>query len=191
MSEKPPGRPRPAEAEAAGLSPIRAFLVVCALATAAGALLFATRDASPAEPSPAPVRSPDYTLTEAEAIAEFERLNAQLMEAYEERNIALAEDVFTADSPMLPRVRKEIQTLLAEDVVSRSKFRVVELDVITNTSHQLELRRLQIVRPHFETEDGVDVTTSTEAERQESEWVLRVERGRWLLHDATITRISR
>jgi hypothetical protein len=190
MEQKDGGRPRPSRPEVPGLAPVRAFLLVCVLATAAGGLLFATRDASPSEPPRGPARSPDYTLTEAEAIAEFERLNAQLMQAYEERNIALAEDVFTSDSPMLPRVRKEIRTLAEEHVVSRTRFRLVSINVTSTTPSETLITRVQIVHPHFETEQGVDVTDTTSAERQRSEWILRVERGRWLLHDATITRIS-
>ncbi len=191
MDDKFGGRPRPGETEATGLAPIRAFLVVCVLATAAAALIFATRDAAPSEPAAAPARSPDYTLTETEAIAEFERLNAQLMKAYEERNIALAEDVFTSNSPMLPRVRKEIRTLLKEDVLSRTTFRMVSVDVTSSTPVELSIRRVQVVKPHFETGDGADVTGGATTERQKSTWILRVERGRWLLHDATITEISR
>lgn len=191
MDDRDSGRPRPRGAEVAGLSPVRAFLLVAALATIAGAGLFASRDASPSEPPAEPSRSPDHSLTDAEAIAEFERLNAQLMRAYEERNVALAEAVFTSDSPMLPRVRKEIETLIDEGVVSRSRFRVKALEVVRNSTTMIVLERLQVIFPRFETELGEDVTSRSVPEKQRSEWVLNLRNGRWLLHDATITRIVR
>src|SRR3712207_2764213 len=110
MDDEKPRRPR-AEAEPAGLSPVRAFVLLGVIATAlAGGIAAATRETPAPEPGGTTRPSPDYSLTDAEAIAEFERLNDQLMQAYRERNIALAEDVFTSDSPMLPRVGKEIQT---------------------------------------------------------------------------------
>ncbi|HEX2196630.1 MAG TPA: hypothetical protein VHJ76_06865, partial [Actinomycetota bacterium] len=146
--------------EVPGLSPVRAFFLVGVLAAIPVALL-TTRDAEPStSPGPAPTvaRSPSYELTEAEAIAEFERLNAQLMAAYRERNIALAEDVFTSDSPMLPRVRKEIAALIDSSVVSVTKFQEVTTETTSVGSDEIVLERVQIVRPRFKTETGEDVT---------------------------------
>ena len=192
MDDREGRGPRSRQVEVPGLSPVRAFLVVCTIATVLGTAFLATRDASPSEPPPpAAPRTPDYSLTDAEAIAEFERLNAQLMTAYEERNIALAEDVFTSDSPMLPRVRKEINTLIDEQVLSKTEFRVSSLEVIRNTSEEVVLERVQVVYPRFETEHGEDVTGTAKRERQRSEWTLRLQSGRWLLYNATITRIYR
>lgn len=181
-----PRRARERESEVAGLAPIRAFLAVCVLATAAGALLFATRDASPSEPATTAPRSPDYTLTDAQAIAEFNRLNAQLMQAYEERNIALAEEVFTSDSPMLPRVRKEIQTLLRSSRLSRTSFGELSTTVLDNRSVTIVIERAEVVHPRFVTEQGRDATAAGVPHRQTVEWTLRLERGRWLLDDAVV-----
>lgn len=186
MDGKSGKRPREREAEPAGLAPVRAFMVVCALAAAAGGLVFATRDASPSEPAQTAVRSPDYTLTDAEAIAEFERLNAQLMKAYEERNIALAEDVFTSDSPMLPRVRKEIQTLVESSVVTRSRFEEISTITLTSGPRAIEVERVEVLYPKFETEAGKPAAGVELPERQRVQWDLRVEDGRWLLHDALV-----
>ena len=177
--------PRPRQVEVPGLSPVRAFLVVCTIATVLGTAFFATRDASPSEPPPpAPPPSPDYSLSDAEALAEFERLNAQLMMAYEERNIALAEAVFTSDSPMLPRVRKEIKTLIESDVVSTSEFDEISTRVSDNMNNAVTIRRVEILRPGFQTEDGRNAAGSTAPERLQVEWTLHVEQGQWLLHDA-------
>lgn len=168
-----------------GLAPVRAFFVVCAIATIVGGGLFATRDASPSEPPRTPAGSPDYTLTDEEAIAEFERLNAQLMQAYEERNIALAEDVFTSDSPMLPRVRKELRTLVDRSVVSLSRFEEISTEIRDSGPEEVILHRVEILHPRFQTEEGRNASSST-SERLRVRWVLRVENGRWLLHDAVV-----
>jgi hypothetical protein len=165
---------------------VRAFFLIGALATILGGAVFATRDASPAE-TPAPARSPDYSLTDEEAIAEFERLNAQLIQAYEERNIALAEAVFTSDSPMLPRVRKEIANLIESSVLSRTRFRVREIDVASSGTAEIVLKRVEDVYPRFERESGGDASRDVTPYREWTDWVMRQEDGRWLLHEATVT----
>lgn len=190
MDDQKLGGPRPGDVEG-GLSPVRAFLVLGAVLAAITVWFFATREPTPASPTAQPSRSPDYSLTDAEAIAEFERLNDQLLQAYEERNIALAEEVFTSDSPMLPRVRKELESLLESSVVSRTRFRRISARVVRNSAHEILIERVQVVIPRFETERGRDVTGTRVTERQRSEWVLRLEDAHWLLHNATITRISR
>lgn len=185
MDEKDSGRPRGREIEVPGLSPVRAFFLVCALATVVGGGIFATREAAPSEP-PAPPRSPDYTLTDAEAIAEFERLNAQLMQAYEERNIALAEDVFTSDSPMLPRVRLEIDDLIDSNVESRTRFDERSTTVVDQSSSRVVIERTEVLYPRFVAEDGTDATGSTAAEKRVVRWELRVQAGTWLIHESTV-----
>jgi hypothetical protein len=191
MDENQRRRQRAREIEVPGLSPVRAFFLVCALATIVGGGFFATRDASPTEPpTPAAPRSPDYTLTDAEAIAEFERLNAQLMQAYDERNIALAEAVFTSDSPMLPRVRKEIRTLLRSSRISRTRFEPMSTSVQVMDSESVVLERVEIVRPRFETERGRDATAKGRPHRQRIEWTLHIDGGAWLLHDAVIVGVK-
>lgn len=187
MDDQARGGPRPGEGnEPAGLSPVRAFLLLGAIfAAVVAAGVLATRDPSPAT-EPGPARSPDYALTDAEAIAEFERLNAQLMQAYEDRNIALAEEVFTSDSPMLPRVRKEIETLLKSDVVSLTRFKQISTEPDTTGSNVIVIERAEVLYPRFETESGKDASRSTRPERTRVKWELHVEGGRWLLHDAVV-----
>ncbi|HYO61433.1 MAG TPA: hypothetical protein VEU29_06010 [Actinomycetota bacterium] len=186
MENRDPGRPRSRRTEPAGLAPVRAFLAVGTAATVIVALLAATREAEPREPTPAPARSPDYTLTDAEAIAEFERLNAQLIQAYEERNIALAESVFTEDSPMLPRVRKEIDALIRSAALSRTTFTAELTEVARNEGNEVVIRRIEIVRPKFETESGQDATAAGRPHRQELNWTLRLQESTWMLHKAVI-----
>ena len=189
MQDRDTGGGGPRRVEVPGLSPVRAFFVVGALAAIPLALL-ATRSAEPAT-SPEPARSPSYELTDAEAIAEFERLNAQLMAAYRERNIALAEDVFTSDSPMLPRVRREIHTLVSSATLSRTRFESERTEVLENSPELLRIRHVEILRPRFETEEGEDATAAGRPHRQDVEWTLRIEQGRWLLHNAVIVDVDR
>lgn len=170
-----------------GLSPVRAFFLLAAVAGAIPLGIFATRDeAVPSEP-PAAVRSPDYSLTDAEAVAEFERLNDQLMEAYRERDITLAEQIFTSDSPMLPRVRKEIRTLIRESVVSLTRFEPVSTRVLQNSPGDITIERIEVLHPSFRSERGKDVSRSTTPEQQQIEWSLRLEVAEWRLHDAVVT----
>lgn len=189
MEGKDPGRRRPGPAEVQGLSPIRAFLVVCTLAMAAGGWLLATRDASPAEaPPPVPPRSPDYALTDEEAIAEFERLNAQLMQAYEERNIALAEEVFTSDSPMLPRVRKEVDDLIESNVLSLTRFEERRTKVFERTGTRILLERTEVLYPRFIGEKGENATGDSAPEKRTVRWELHEQEGTWLIHEGTVVR---
>jgi hypothetical protein len=187
MDDQARGGPR-ANEDGAGLSPVRAFLVVGALLAAVVAAYVVTRDPAPARATaPAgPTRSPDYSLTDAEAIAEFERLNAQLMQAYEERNIALAEEVFTSDSPMLPRVRKEIQDLLEADVLSKTQFREIKTVISKTSPSFISIQRTEVLVPRFKTEEGVDATGTSLSERRVVRWELHQQAGRWLLHDGTV-----
>ncbi|MFN2587095.1 MAG: hypothetical protein ABR613_03095, partial [Actinomycetota bacterium] len=110
--------------------------------------------------------------------------------AYRQRNIALAEAIFTSDSPMLPRVRREIDKLLDASVISETRFQPLSIDVVANYENEVEINLVQVLSPKFVTEGGDEVTTAKPVrERQESLWTLRVENGEWLLHNATITRI--
>lgn len=186
MEDRHSRRPR-AGAEPPGLSPVRAFMLLGLVATAIAGGVTAFRDSAPAEPRPATAPSPDHSLTDAEALAEFERLNDQLMLAYRERNVALAEDVFSADSPMLPRVRKEIRTLVRSSTFSRTRFEPQGLRVVTSSASDLSVRAIEDVYPRFKTEDGKDSVGERDAFREWTIWELRVENGRWLLFDATVT----
>lgn len=184
-----PARPEAGEREQ-GMSPVRAFLLLSAVAAAVAIGVFAARDeAAPSEP-PRAARTPDYSLTDGEAIAEFERLNDQLLLAYRERNIALAEDVLTADSPMLPRVRSEIRTLIRSATFSRTTFDPLSTSVIENEPTVIKVSREEVLRPRFETETGEEATASGRSHRQKLEWTLHLDHGAWRLHDAVIVAVD-
>jgi hypothetical protein len=165
--------------------PVRAFLLLGAIAIVVPLTILATRP-EPAPTKPAATGSPDYSLTDEEAIAEFERLNAQLMAAYRERNIALAESIFTSDSPMLPRVRKEINELLESGVISRTRFEEVATEVQTNGAAHIQIERVEVLRPRFLTERGSNANAGTQAEKRVLEWEIRLAAGAWRLYDAVV-----
>jgi hypothetical protein len=187
MDDPDSTRSRPGAAERVpGLSPVRAFFLLAAVAAVIPLGIFATRDeAAPSEP-PAAVRSPDYSLTDAEAVAEFERLNEQLMEAYRERDITLAEQIFTSDSPMLPRVRKEIRQLVRSSVVSLTHFELDAMQVLMNAPERIVFRRAERLYPRFRTDSGDDATGDAKPERRTVQWEMRQETGLWLLHNAVV-----
>ncbi|HEX2294103.1 MAG TPA: hypothetical protein VHN37_02215, partial [Actinomycetota bacterium] len=180
------GRPRPREIEERGLSPVRAFALVAVLATALGAAFFATRDAVPSEPPRGPVRSPDYSLTDAEAIAEFERLHDLQVRAYEERDVSLIPVTYTADSPVRDRVEREVANLVRKRVTTQTSFTTRRLMLVSNLETEIVLDQTAVIDAAFFNGRGVEISISSPPEVQHIRWTLRQEDHRWLIHDAEI-----
>lgn len=181
--------PKARRVEVPGLSPIRAFLVVCTLATVLGGAFFATRDASPSEPpaqqSP---RSPDYSLTDAEAIAEFERLNTQLLTAYRQRDISSIKLFAESESPLARTVERELHTLVRDGVRDVTRIRSISQEVVSNTASVVEVEQVLIEQPKFiDARTGRDVTVRSTRQRQTVLWTMKLRDGRWFLSSATIT----
>lgn len=188
MDDQARGGPRSDDLEPAGLSPVRAFLVVGAvLAVAAGALL-ATRDASPATPTAQPSRSPDYSLTDAEAIAEFEQLRSAAFLAIRNRDVSLLNEVFVPGGALYRRASREIEALIDEGVEDRSAFTSMTVDVLRNSPTRIEIRERSRLEPCFKDAGGVDVTRGPAAVLQVAEWTLILNGSEWLLQDAVISR---
>jgi hypothetical protein len=188
METRDPGGPRPRRTEPAGLAPVRAFFLVCALATVLGGAFFATREATPSEPGPpAPVRSPDYSLTDEEAVAEFERLNDALMSAYRRRDETLVKTFAAPGSHLGRDVEREIRALLSDGVRDHTKTRTISIEVLENAPTLVRIEHVVIESPRFVDErTGDDVTRAGQAQRQTVVWTLEQFDTRWLLADATI-----
>lgn len=187
MQDKDPAGRGPRRVEVAGLSPVRAFFVVGALAAIPLALV-ATRDEAPAtSPSPA-VRSPSYELTDAEAIAEFDRLKGLLVAAYQQRDLSLVDEIAAPDAaPGIDRIQKEIRTLLRDDVLYRTRERRESVDLITNDLGRIEVREVVVKFPRFlDEETGRNLATANRPERQTIIWVLQRYSIHWKIHSATI-----
>lgn len=190
MQDRNAGRSRREGAEPAGLSPVRAFFLLATIATAAGVGLFATRDASPAEPRPlvSPQESPDDALTDEEAIAEFERLKNLLLTAYRRRDITLI-DEFAAPNPArgISRIYNEIRTLIADNVLYRTREVREDIVLATNGTEEIEVREVVVKKPRFvHAATGRNLATSARAERQSVVWELRSYGGEWRIYSATI-----
>ncbi|MDQ4025443.1 MAG: hypothetical protein M3217_08135 [Actinomycetota bacterium] len=175
---------RPAGGEGVpGLSPVRAFFLLGAVATVVPLTILATRpDAAPSAP-PA-TSSPDFSLTDAEAIAEFERLNAIRIAAYKARDITLLSEALATTSPLLARGEKEIRTLLDDGVVIKSSFITKSVRIIENAPTQVVVRQTEVDRPKIVTEDGREVTSRGGAQERVIEWTLRLENYVWKIYDS-------
>ncbi len=183
----PPGCGRPESEENTGLlPPVKAFFLLIGVGVAAAVAAFATQpDAAPSEP-PAAVRSPDFSLTDAEAIAEFERLNRGRIAAYKSRDVALLDDVLTTDSPLLKTGHDEIRQLVHDHVVIHSRFTTKAVEVTMNNPTEIVLRQTEIDYPKFLSNDGVDVTGDRQPQRRVVEWVLHLDRFEWRIHDSRL-----
>ncbi len=186
MDDRDPRGPRPG-AEPAGLSPVRAFFLLGTLLTAIAAGFFATRDPAPSAPSASPPRSPDYALTDAEAIAEFERLRLNAIAAVRGRDLSLVDEVFTPGGPLHRRATREINALLEKSVVDHTKFISLDVRIVRNASTEIRILERSRLEPCFRTVEGADVSTGPAAVRQVAEWTMHLHGTRWLLHDAVIS----
>jgi hypothetical protein len=185
--DDPAGRPRPDDAQrTGGLSPVKAFFLLIAVGLAAAVAAFATQpDAAPSEP-PGPARSPDFSLTDAEAIEEFERLNEVRIDAYKARDIALLDDVLTARSPLRKAGHDEIRQLLRDEVIIQSRFVTEAVDVVINDATKIVVRQTEVDYPKFVSDDGVRVAGDTKPKRRVIEWVLHLEGFEWKIHDSRL-----
>jgi hypothetical protein len=181
------GRPAPEE-EAPGMAPVRAFLMLVAVAVVVPVTILATRpEAAPTKP-PAQA-TPDFSLTDPEAIAEFERLKHLLAQAYRSRDVTLI-DQFASSDPGdgVQQVAEEIQTLIRDQVLYRTREKRESLQVVVNTSDRIELREVVVKAPRFIDEaDRENIALDERPQRQTIIWQLRLEGDRWRIHSGVIT----
>ena len=180
------GRRPAAEEREPLLSPVRAFLMLAAVAVVVPLTILATRpEAAPTTPGAA--RGPDFSLTDEEAIAEFERLHGLQLAAYENRDVSIVPRVYTPDSPVAPRVVKEITKLLRQDVTTTTDFETRDVLVLRSGPSEVVLKQTAVVDAKFFNDDGDEISLNAPAELQEIEWTLRRLSDTWLIHDAVIT----
>lgn len=193
MDDRAHTGPRPDDVGPAGLSPVRAFFVVGAVLAATVMGFLATREPSPATPTVKPSRSPDYSLTDAEAIAEFERLKNTLASAYRRRDVTLVKELAAPDAAAgIRRIDDEIRTLIADAVLYRTRETRLSLEVLANRSFEVEVREVVVKRPRFIDErTGENVATNLGPERQEIVWILRRYGTDWRVYSATIVSAER
>ncbi len=185
MDDQNPGGPPPGEVEG-GLSPVRAFLVLGAVLAAIAVWFLATRDATPASPSAQPSRSPDYSLTAAEAIARFHELHGLFRSASKNRDLSLLGAMLVTDSPLHAVARRQIRQLTADGVLDRSRFVEESVEVTDNSPARIEIEQVVIIRPRFVSASTGRVVSTGARLRQKVSWVLTVEETVWKVYDSQV-----
>ncbi|MGH2756244.1 MAG: hypothetical protein ACRDI3_00470, partial [Actinomycetota bacterium] len=137
-------------------------------------------------PNPTAQQEPSFTLTNEEAITRFEELDAMRLQAYRDRDPTLLSLAFGSGSRIAGQITDEIAELRNSNVLDRTRFRTVSIDVVDRKNGEITLRQRVVIEPRFATESGEDVTSQQHPVRQVITWVMREENGEWLLFDAAI-----
>jgi hypothetical protein len=188
MDDPDSTRSRPGAAERVpGLSPVRAFFLLAAVAAVIPLGIFATRDeAAPSEP-PAAVRSPDYSLTDAEAVAEFERLHHGLRAASIHRDVSLLDEILSVDSPLHKAGRIQLRKLIRDRVLDHSRFRTENIALIENGPTRIEIEQRVRIQPRFVSESTRKDVSGGRSLLQEVRWVLVLQETEWRIYDSVVT----
>ena len=177
---------RARESESKGADPVRVFMILTAILVAIGVVFWLTRS-DPLSDTQAnatsPNESPDFSLTNEEAIARFKELDEIRLQALRDRDASLLPLAFTRDGQAITRLQKSISQLRDDQVLFRSKYKTESIQVIMNSSGTIEVAQVVVVTPHFKSEKGEDVTGKRFSERQVSEWVLQRRGDQWLIED--------
>jgi hypothetical protein len=171
--------------------PIRVFLVLMTVLVVVGAVVFFTSNDPAPEPMPTQSTSPDYSLTDAEAIARFKELHATLLTSYRQRDASLLDSYLTADSPLRARASKEIRQLLRDEVLDRAKIETLKLRVVRNDADDITLRHTTVENPHFVSEGGENVTSFNKPILQVTDWTLRLDESLWKIFESDVVRSRR
>jgi hypothetical protein len=161
--------------------------MLAAVAVVVPLTILATRPDA-ATRTPGPARGPDFSLTDEEAIAEFEDLRSGALAAVRNRDHSLLDEIFTLDGPVRKRAQREIESLAAADVADESVFVSDEITVLRNAPDEIMILEESRLRPCFRNADGEDVSEGPAEVSQTALWTLRLADTRWLLHDAVIRR---
>ena len=129
-----------------------------------------------------------FSLTNEEAIERLQELNAVRIRAYETRDLSLVRYYLTSDSPLIRKTVNEITELKKDGVVPNLHLRTVRASVIENSSEEIKLEQVAIFDVDFRDESGRDLTIGGGEERQEIEWTLHRESGRWLAFNSLVTK---
>ncbi|MGH2749371.1 MAG: hypothetical protein ACRDK3_00595 [Actinomycetota bacterium] len=182
--EEPPA-PRP--------SWIRIVAIAVALAMLGGAL-YATwqtlatsgRESERNGEPGAGASEPDFSLTDEEAIATFERLYATSASAIREQDPSLLSTVLTDGGPVYQRAQSQIAGLKKDGIEDASEFQIVDSVIDTNESDEIRLDVTFHLLTCFLNEQGKDVTKGPRALEQDSQWTLIVEDSRWQIHQGIL-----
>jgi hypothetical protein len=177
--------------DAGAFPPLRVFLALMAVLVAIGGLVLLTREDDPPSPTPRTSASPNFALTDAEAIARFKELRALRDQMYRQRDLSLTTQIYTPDSPSMSVALREIRRLLRDDVIDRSTYRTHDLAVDFNSSTRIRIVEDITLIPRFVTSEGTEVTRRHGTLRQVVVWVLVEDGGQWLVYESSLKRSER
>lgn len=177
-------------AQSGALAPAAAFAILLLL-IAAGAAAYVLTRTDEIGPAPAVIPQgttspPDHQLTDAEALAEFQRLDALRQRAFEERDLELLGRVFTETSPSAPALETTIRRFRAKGVFADERLRVVRETLVDNGPEEIRVEQVVVLDIVFKDAAGRDITKEGGKERQKVRWIVRYEDSAWRLHDGLI-----
>ncbi len=185
----------PEEQSRGPLSPGRAFLILLALLIIAFGILRLTNPADtpapPAQslPSATPQdepSQPSQTLTRAEAISTFERLNALGLKAVQDRHPNLISSAFVGGSSLARRASRIIGELRVDNVIDKIQYKSQRIDVVELDARTTRIQETRLLFPCFLSEAGKDVTQDSSVVRQVVNWTLHFTRHQWKLDSAEL-----
>lgn len=185
----------------APMSPVRAFLLLLALLVSAGVVLWMTTRPERTEPirmersqgardngvtEDRPKSRPERRPTKAEAKDIFRALDKAALRAYRRRDVKLIPRIWTTNSPVRPTAEREIDRLLQDSVLVRTRFNTKRLSVRSAASSRIDIVQVVVIDPKFVTEAGEEITASDARDRDTVKWQLRKQDGQWLIHKALV-----
>jgi hypothetical protein len=169
-----------------GVPPLRVFVVLMAVLVTIGVVVLTTKADLPPAPRPTQTPSPDFSLTDAEAIARFKELRALRDAMYRHRDLSFLSRIYAAESPSRSVAFEEIRQLTRDRVLDRSTYRTHKLSVTVNTPSRINVVEELTLFPRFVASDRENVTRDPRPLRQIVQWVLVVDRGEWLIGESTL-----
>jgi hypothetical protein len=133
-----------------------------------------------------PAAAEPEPLTEAEAIAEFERLHAAMILAGRKRDATVFDEIFTSRGPIRKRAQSQVDRLVKDEVRDLSRWSLLEVSLTSSSSTRITLATTSELSPCFVTGKGRDITEGRTVVQQSAVWTLLKEDGKWLIHEGKI-----
>jgi hypothetical protein len=169
------------------VGPIKAFVILLAVVGMVVAVAVLTRQREAPSAPATTSGAPDYSLTNAEALARFKELKQLRDKTYHQRDASLVTSLYSSDSPRRLDAIRELRQLRNDHVIDETRFVTLDVAVVSNSSKEIGLRQEVMVYPKVTSESGKDVTTGGHVEKRTVQWILRLEDGVWLVYDTVIT----
>lgn len=179
------------DSRGAGLPPIKTFLVLALVLVAVIAAAVATRPRAELRTTEVHPAEPNSALSEEEAIERFEELHKLFRQASMQRDMSLVPLMLSDDSRLGEIARRDIGQLRRDNVLDRSLFRTESVEVIKNTSQEIRIEQVVVVKPRF-LDDATHVRVRvTGPVRQRVIWTLKLDGTEWKVYDALVVERER